>query len=304
MAAIPDWQEPFRHEVGQGVCAVESVVLPLDGSEVAKTALGVARSLARLYRATLHIVYVGERLLGPKQTLQELGISAGELRGAVLDQVTGDPAPSIRALLPDLPVPLLVMSTHTGNEPHEALIGEVGDALLNSDLDRVILVAPELGSRSWEPRRVLLAHDGSRTTDVATAQAADIAHRAGADVLAIHVAARNASAPVAPGSMPAPRYLDQPQHEWPAWANEFLDRMIALGAPPAKVRFKLMVTGGQPGSEIADFARENHADLVVAAWHGAWHEEQEGALSTIIRRSGCPVMLVHSSAVSRVRKEA
>jgi nucleotide-binding universal stress UspA family protein len=138
----------------------------------------------------------------------------------------------------------------------------------------------------------VLAHDGTPTSDLATAPAADLAQRAGAEVIALHVAGRNRERPLEPGSMPAPRYIDQPQHEWPAWAGAFVERMMALGAPPSAVNFKLLVTGGQPGSEIAQFAREHRADLVVMAWHGRWRRSRPGALKTVVRRSGCPVMLV------------
>jgi nucleotide-binding universal stress UspA family protein len=294
MAAIPDWQQPYRHLRPQKLVPVDTLVLPLDGSSAAKAALPVARRMARLYCATLQIVYVGEQLQGPRQTLQELGIAPEELRGALLDQLSGDPAKAILETLRRCHAPLLVMATHTGNHHEEALLGSVAELLLNCHLDRVLLVAPERGERDWHIHRVLLAHDGSPRSEVATAEAADVALRAGAEVLAMHVAAPRSPDELAPGSIPAPRYLDQPQHEWPAWANEFLDRMMALGASPVKVRFKLMVTGGQPGSEIADFARENQADLVVAAWHGGWDAEQSGALKVIVRRCNTPVLLVYA----------
>src|SRR5262249_28385505 len=34
------------------------------------------------------------------------------------------------------------------------------------------------------------------------------------------------------------------------------------------VQFKLVVTGGQPGSEVSQVAREREVDLVVMAWQG------------------------------------
>lgn len=293
MAAIPDWQEPLRPLGPQKSAPVETVVVPLDGSSEARIALPAARGLARLFQAPLRIVYIGEQLRGPRQTLQELGISPDEMRGAVLDQLAAPPLDAIIQTLARVPAPLLVMGSHTGNNS-DALVGSVAQALLHQALAHVVLVAPESCREPWEIRRVLLAHDGKPSTDVATSEAADIAHRAGADVLALHVAASNARGPLEPGSIPAPRYVDQPQHEWPTWANEFLDRMMALGAPPAKVTFKLMVTGGQPGSEIADFSHDNRADLVVAAWHGGWDIEREGVLPVVVRRCGCPVLLVHA----------
>ncbi len=294
MAAIPDWQEPARKITAQRASPVETVILPLDGSGTAKSALPVARQLARLYQATLRILYVGGELRGPRETLEQLGIARDQMRGVVLDHLTVEPVQGILESLSRCVAPLLVMSTHTGNHAADSLLGSVAEALLNEQLDRVVLVSPERGAGEWEIRQVLLAHDGRPSTEVATSDAADIAHRAGAGVLAMHVASRTASDHLEPGSIPAPRYVDQPQHEWPAWANEFLDRMMALGAPPANVRFKLMVTGGQPGSEIADFAREDRSDLVVAAWHGGWGDESSAVLKVVVRRAGCPVLLVYA----------
>lgn len=273
-----------------------NVVLPLDGSAAANAALPVARRLAQLYDATLHIAWVGEHILSLRQTLSDLGIAPEQFRGAVLDQLTGDPAEAILQMVTRLKAPLLVMCTHTGNQQQQEreLLGRVADVLLHSNLHRIVLVAPELMGREYQVNRILLPHDGAPSAGVAASEAADLAHRAGAEVLAIHVAGRGAASPLEPGSIPAPRYVDQPQHEWPAWANEFLDRIMALGTHPAKVRFKLMVTGGQPGSEIADFALENQFNLVVAARRGRWQPGQSGALKVIVRRCGCPVLLVYA----------
>lgn len=292
MAALHDWQEPLRYSEQQKSTAVATIVVPLDGSGISKAALPVARTLARLYRATLHIAYVGENLAGPRQTLNELGLSSEEMHGAVLDQLSGDPGEAIMASLRKLPDPLLVMCTNTGNSSGHGGLGSVAEAVLTQVPDRVVLVAPERGDAEWRVNRILLAHDSAPSTEVATTEAADIAHRAGAEVIAMHVAAPRAP-DLEPGSIPAPRYMDQPQHEWPRWANEFLDRMVAIGATPTKLNFKLLVTGGQPGSEIADFARDNGVDLIVAAWHGQWGEEHAGALPVIVRRAQCPVLVVH-----------
>ena len=45
--------------------------------------------------------------------------------------------------------------------------------------------------------------------------------RGRAELLVVHVTDVRA-APAEPGSLTTPRYVDQPQHEWPAWASEFI----------------------------------------------------------------------------------
>ncbi len=289
-AAMRDWQDILRDASQGRTEKIENVLVPLDGTELSKLGLPVARLLGRLYGATLHVVYVGESVRAAPQTLRDLGLNGEEMRGAVLDQLHGDPADAILETTQRLRAPLLVMCTHTCGHS-DAPLGSVAERVLGGAPARAVLIPPDFQPEAWGLRRVLLAHDGTRTADMAIAPAADLAHRAGAEVTALHVAARTAAQPEE-GSMPAPRYVDQPQHEWPAWAEEFLGRMMALGAAPSAMNFKLLVTGGQPGSEVAQFARDNGVDLVALAWQGRLEEERGATLKVIVRRAGCPVLLV------------
>jgi nucleotide-binding universal stress UspA family protein len=292
-AVLSDWQEPLR-QTTEPAYRIDSVVVPLDGGGASQAALPVARTLAALEHATLHVVCLGEHALGQRQTLEDLGLTAEDLHGVVLDQLTGEPAEAIVRFTQKQPAPILVMGTQTGRQRSRATLGPITEAVLACAPPRIVLVTPEHGERPYQIRRIVMAHDGTPTSDLSAALAADLSHRAGAEVVALHVAARQTSHPMLePGSLPAPRYVDQMQHEWPAWAQEFMERMLTLGATPSAVNFKLLVTGGQPGSEIAQFARDNGADLVVMAWqHGRWRPQRPGALKVVVRRSRCPVLLI------------
>lgn len=297
-SALAKWNSAAA-EMRQQLSAVSNIVLPLDGSAVARAAVPVARGLAELHKAVLHLVYVGQAPLDPRNMLGLLGVSSEEVPGAVLDAYEGNAAEGIARVARQLPQSLIVMCTHTGEHIHPERFGSVAEAVLASSPERIVLVPPERGERPWRIGRVLLAHDGTSASDAATAPAAGLSLRAEAQVIALHIAARKAACPEKPGSLPAPRYIDQPQHEWPAWTGEFMDRMLALGAPPSAVRFNLVVAGGQPGSEIADAAREREADIVVMAWDGEWECAKHMATRVVIRTSGCPVLLVRSIAESR-----
>ncbi len=298
MAVMRDWQDPLRHMAPANTPDVRTVIVPLDGGAAARVALPVAQLFARLEGATLHVAYVGEALSGPRQTLADLGLEAEEFRGAVLDQASGPPSASILRLAEELPSALIVMSTEAGGQSEEGPLGALAEAILTEAPARLVLVTSDAAEHPWQLRRVLLAHDGTPSADAAISPTANLAQRAGAEVIAMHVAARGSEAPDEPGSLPAPRYVDQPQHEWPAWAGEFVERMIALGAPTSSVNFKLLVTGGQPGSEIAQFARDHRIDLVVLPWHGNWEAQRSGAVNAVVRRSGCPVLLLCTAGVS------
>ena len=291
-ATMSQWHGS-QQPIGPKPKTIKNVVLPLDGSQSSRLAVPIARTLSKLYGATLHVVTVGQEVLHTKEALGHLGLTSEEMQGAVLDACSGDPAEAIVGAAQQLPSPLLVMCTHTGVERSSDDFGAVAESVLRVAPERIVLLAPERGDRAWVIRRVLLAHDGTASSDCATAPAAEIAQSARAEVIALHVAARKAPHPE-PGSLPAPRYIDQPQHEWPAWAGEFMDRMLAMGAPCSSVQFKLLVTGGQPGSEVAQLARERDVDLVVMAWRGKWRSEHH-ATRVVTRTSGCPVLLVYSA---------
>lgn len=292
-AAMRDWQGAMREMSGSTKFAIENVVVPLDGSDSAKLALRVANPLAHFQKSTVHVLYAGEQPCTPRETFQELGLSSTEIHGAVIHHATGTPADAILRMAGELPNAVIVMCTHS-TEQSESL-GAVSEAVLNAAPERIVLMTPDAGREPWNPRRILLAHDGSPSADAAILPAAEIARLSGAEVIALHVAAPKAQHPEEPGSLPAPRYIDQPQHEWPAWASEFVTRMLALGGSAAAINFKLLVTGGQPGSEIAQFARDNQTDLVVLPWHGKWPEQRGRAVEAVVRRSGCPVLLIRTT---------
>ncbi len=295
MAALPDWNATLHEMAPVKSFCVDAILVPLDGSETSKRALPVARALAQVGGATLHVLYIGQRRLrGPRETLEQLGLTSGELRGAVINHLQGEPGGTIQEFAKRFTASLIVISTHTGSYRQGASVGSVTRSVLSRAPGRVVLVPAGAPHAGWQLRRVVLAHDGSPSADLAIGPTADLAHRAGAEVTALHVAARGSGGPTEPGSIPAPRYVDQPHHEWPAWASEFVERMMALGHSPGVVNFKLLVTGGQPGSEIAQFARDNGADLVVVPWHGQWVSQRLTTCKVVVRRSGCPVLLINA----------
>jgi nucleotide-binding universal stress UspA family protein len=291
IATMSEWHGTVQ-PIERKPSTIKNVVLPLDGSQVSRLALPIARTLSKLYGATLHVVTVGQEMLHTKEALSHLGLTSEEMQGAVLNSCTGHPAEAIVRAAQQVPSPLLVMCTHTGVERSSDDFGAVAESVLRLAPERIVLLAPERGDRAWVIRRVLLAHDGTPSSDCATAAAAEVAQSAYAEVIALHVAARKGPHPEQPGSLPAPRYIDQAQHEWPAWAGEFMDRMLTMGAPSSSMQFKLVVTGGQPGSEVAQVARERDVDLVVMACRGKWRS-QHHATRVVTRTSGCPVLLVY-----------
>ncbi len=292
MAAVPDWKDALREAAPVSSFPARTIIVPLEANSQSRLALSVAQVLTQTLGATLHVLPVGETRRGMRETMQALGVTSEEIRGVVLEDVSGDPAEAIMCVVARAAAPLIVMATYTGRSRFGASVGSITRAVLAKKPSAILLVPSTPGAQPWQVQRVLLAHDGTPSSDLAIAPTAELAHLVGAEVTALHIAARRARRPTEPGSLPAPLYVDQPQHEWPAWAGEFVNRMLALGHHPGVVNFKLLVAGGQPGSEVAHFARENAADLVVVPWQGRWESQRPGAVKAIVANSGCPVLLI------------
>jgi nucleotide-binding universal stress UspA family protein len=273
---------------------VSNILLPLDGSEASRGAMPLVRHLVELYKATPHLIYAGEQAIEPGQRIEQLGLGWRELPGAVVDQSSGSAPEIILALAQKLAHCVIVMCTHTGKKREPDRFGSVTEAVLSGNPERIILVPSEGNHERFPIRTLVLCHDGTPSATVATNPAAELAHLCGAEVIAVLVAPPCTECPEELGSLPAPQYLDQPQHEWPSWAHEFSMRMLALGSAPASLKFELVVSGGQPGSEIAHLARTRNADMVVMAVSSDWKSRRHNVVRIVTNSSGCPVFLVRS----------
>jgi len=259
---------------------------------MSRTAIPVARHLAELYKATAHLIYAGEEAIEPGRRMERLGVDWEELPGAVVDQSAG-PAPEIiLGLTRRLGKPLIVMCTRTGRESDPDAFGSVTEAVLAGNPERIVLVAPDTYRAPFCIRTLVLCQDGTPSATVATAPALELAQLSGADVIAALVATPCTECPDEIGSLPAPQYIDQPQHEWPTWAQEFSMRMLMSGSTAGSLKFELVVSAGQPGTELTQVARTRKADLVIMAVPGDWKRSKHKVARVLAENSGCPVFLV------------
>ncbi|HVC33822.1 MAG TPA: universal stress protein [Chloroflexota bacterium] len=273
-----------------------TIVVPLDGSEHALVALPIARVLAELEKASLHVVHVGKRVLPPQQLLRTLGLSPEQFRGSVIDQAIGSPAQGIVQLAREWQSALIVMCTYTALPQPGVGLGRVAEEVLATAPCPVVLVSPERGLQPWALRQIVVPHDGTPTTDAAIHPAVDLAEQADAELLVLHVAAPGASLPTEPGTVTAPRYLDQPQHEWPSWVHEFVGRFRGLGHVPGAVPLHLFLATGEPADAIVRFVRDHQSDLIALAWRGHLEEKRAATLKAVITAAPCPVMVTRVEA--------
>jgi nucleotide-binding universal stress UspA family protein len=261
----------------------------------AQAALSVARALAPLVGATLHLVHIGEPVLPPRELLRKLGLAPDDVRGAVVEQAGGDAAASIVRLAQGPVCAYIVMCPHTGQQQSAGDPGGVARDVLHMASCPVVLVPPVQDRRPWRLRYILLPHDGTPTTTAATGPALGLARRADAELLVLHVAAVGAVPPAEPGAITAPRYQDQAQHEWPTWAHEFLQRVCCVNRLGEIPGLRLALAVGDPAAEIIHSARDNEADLIVLGWRGALDRDHALVAKDVIREMPCPVLILRAS---------
>jgi nucleotide-binding universal stress UspA family protein len=265
-----------------------TVFVPLDGSQSATRALPVARALAQLEGGSLHIVHATEHARPAREVIGRLGTSPEALFGTVLDEVQGPAAEAIVRLAAQTREARIVMCVRgKAAAPGQEISPSTLQVLSEADCP-VLVVRAERGPAPWTLRRLLLPHDGSPLTATAFGPALRLAGLASATLFVLHVA--TLTGVQAPGAMPVPCYVDQPQHEWPEWSREFLERIEAFWELPADLRPRLFVSRGEPGEEILRFAAGRQIDLIGLAWHGSLARERAATLKEVILAAPCPVL--------------
>jgi nucleotide-binding universal stress UspA family protein len=232
-----------------------TIIVALDGSEHALMALPVARTLAAVEQATLHVVHIAEGLLPPGELLHKLRLTKNDIRGVIVGQTQGDPAEGIVHVARERQSLYIALCTHTGVEKPTEELGRVARQVLLTAPCPVLLVPPARGRQRLELRQVLLPYDGTPTTAAAIGPALELADKAGAEGTVLHVVAVHTHQPTEPRTIAVPRYLDQPHHEWTAWGHELRQRVCCLAragqGPQATARARCRRAGAGGGALYA-----------------------------------------------------
>jgi nucleotide-binding universal stress UspA family protein len=141
-------------------------------------------------------------------------------------------------------------------------------------------------------RRIMVPVDGTPSIATALGPAGELAHRTGAALDVVMVEDVTAPLPAEHGAMTSPRYVDQPQHEWPAFSAELLERLLGVIARfPPGIPTRLLLGTGEPAAEILRFARELDPDLIALVVRTpGWGE---GAVfRDVVRRAQRPVLVL------------
>lgn len=165
-------------------------------------------------------------------------------------------------------------------------LGSVAQALLGELADPLLLVRP--GMRPiGRLRRLLVPLEGSPSASEAMRYADEAFCAPGREIVMLHV--MTGTCPTEPGSLPAPRIVDQEQYEWPSWQEEFTLRFAQC---PRGGRHRVVVRVGEPVPTIVREARDLDAELVVLSWWGTLAGERAPVVRAMFEESPCPLLLV------------
>lgn len=266
------------------------ILLALDGGASTLAALPVARMLSDIERAPVRILCVTDSD-PPAELLNRVKHEIRDLEGFSVDVRSGEPSTQILRMVQELKPRMIVLCRDIATGTQNAL-GGTATRVLREVACPLVLVSPERGSTAWQLHHVLMPHDGTPSTSAGLRPAAEIAEHAGAELVVVHLADVR-PAPAERGSLTTPLYVDQPQHEWPAWSSEFVKR-VACVCPLDHVHVRLTLEHGNPPAQLLRWAKAHAIDLMVLAWHGAWEAPRAAIFKDLIGEAHCPVMVMRA----------
>ena len=248
------------------------ILVPLDGSKQALAALPVAKVLGEIERAALHILHVGEHELAADELRGRLGREASVLDGFTIDPRWnagsgnsagrgGDQAASDRHVQAQWRRAGKDAGPH-GDESAARCFLSCGAGSAGARCNTMASSAC-LGAARWDTLhqcRTATCGRACRTQSRRTAGGPRNGHQ---------------TAPAEAGSLTTPRYVDQPQHEWPAWSSEFLNRLACI-CPLGHLHVRIILAHGDTAAEILRLSEKQSTDLIVLAWRGIWEASSRG----------------------------
>ncbi|HJW74152.1 MAG TPA: universal stress protein, partial [Thermoleophilia bacterium] len=136
-------------------------------------------------------------------------------------------------------------------------------------------------------KRVLVPREGSPSSSEAMRRAEEEFCARGRELIALHVV--TSDVPLEPGSLPAPRMMDQEHYEWMSWREEFTMRFSQC---PQGGRHRTIVRVGDPREVIQREASDLGADVIVAAWSHSFAEGHCERIRALLEGAPCPLLLV------------
>lgn len=294
------------------------ILVPLDGSRLAESALGMAASLAKRFDASLTLIHVIEKD-APSEVHSERHLVSADEASAYLDEVAhlsslagvrvvthvhtsqvSDVAESVTEHSAELAPDLIVMSRHGRGGARRLLFGTIAQQIIARGKTPVLLVRPstdvrgESSSADW--RTILAPIDGNPSHEKGLPVASDLATAFHCRLHLLMVVPTIGKLPglqgalslLLPGATRVKLEMDS------ASASDYVAaRERELEA--AGVHAESETSRGDPAGAIVKATRRLTADLVVMGTHGRAGTDAFWAGSVaaqVVARAKVPLLLV------------
>ena len=217
----------------------------------------------------------------PSATAPDLKLSARLSTNTVIEEAVGDPVAGVLAAATDDDVVGFAL-----RRAGERGVGALADALLARAPQTLFVVRPGMRPISTL-RRIVVPLEGSPSSSEAMRVTDEAFCGRGREIVVLHVG--TADMPDEPGSLPAPRMVDQEQYEWSSWHEEFTMRFATC---PEGGKHRTVVRVGDPLKVIISEAKRLPADLIVLAWGGVFTKGHSAVVRGILEGAPCPLLLV------------
>ena len=252
---------------------MRKLLTALDNSLAASPVLTVARELAPLLGCDVDALHVLRNGDGMAHTAAEsAGITLRTGRGPLVESL-------IHAGEADDVVAMVIgaRSTPGGSRP----LGSTALAVATQLSKPIVVVPPDIppdippGDRI---RRVLVPIDGARSAALTPRATIEPAEGAEIDIVALHVLEKDV----------LPAVTDQPQHEWRAWAQEFIHRYCDWHVGTLRLETRV----GRPQDLVPEAAETLNVDLVALGWSQHLEPGRAPTVRAVLERCHRPVLLI------------
>ena len=264
-----------------------SVLVPLDGSEVAARALIPAVAIAEAVDSPLRVVGYVTPLTG-KEVSDAIAVQVGELDHDDIGVHIGRPDVSVAAELYEeavaAPGTLVVMTSYGAGRTGAAL-GSVADGFLARGFGPVLLIGPSCEIDRFAPGgRMLVPLDGSDTAAQILPVVASWSLVLGMEPEVVSVIEPSGRPPLAPG----------PVSDLPLESNLVHAAAQELGSAVGRDVDYEVLHGKKPAASIVARAAETEAAVIALSTHGRTGLARLVAGSVamkVLHEAPCPVMV-------------
>ncbi|MBI4289466.1 MAG: universal stress protein [Chloroflexi bacterium] len=282
----------------------DKILLSLDGSELAESAVPYARELAECLGSEVHMLGVCDLPRLPERLLKAyIDTIATKFKRAGLRAqpmvLCGVAADVILDYAEKSGIGLVVMASHGRSGVTRWVLGSVADKVLHSVTIPLFLVNTKLAAAGVIERktfrRLLLPLDGSDTGEAAVPYAEELARKTNARILLLNVALpayRIAATQDYPGIDLEP--IIKAQRE--ASENYLQGVEAKLKQKGLAVSSETLV--GSPAESILDYAKQKQADVIAMSTHGrsGFGRWILGSVTDKVTRAAqMPVMVIRAS---------